>query len=361
MKTENGRIIFESADISFLQRFGPVKAVEAFILHQDPTPFLFDTIQLSHLLGVTNRSLWEILRDPDSHYHHFSIKKSGGGFRNISVPDPLLKKIQRNISDKILSCIPVSEYAMAYKKGANLYVNASPHIGKKYLLKMDLYDFFGSVRFDRVYSEAFNRKRYPKQIGTILTTLCCHKDVLPQGAPSSPSISNIIMKHFDDVFGLWCEKHGLSFTRYCDDLTISGNRNLFPAYLKAERILKEMGFVINQNKTRFITNAARQTVTGLTVNIKVSIPSEYKRLLRQQVYYVLKYGIDDCIQKHYLDALLTPICEESDQRINKSSVSITVNKEHYKAVLLGKIGYILSIEPENSYFLTAKDKIRKIE
>ena len=103
------------------------------------------------------------------------------------------------------------------------------------------------------------------------------------------------MKQFDDNFGSWCEAKGLNYTRYCDDITVSGDSSLYSAYRKASRWLTGMGFEINERKTHFLSNANRQTVTGLTVNEKISIPSDYKRKVRQELYYAQKFGIENVI------------------------------------------------------------------
>ena len=358
MKIQNGRVIFERADLHFLEALGPVEAVKSVLLHQDPVPFAHDTYQLAALLGTTNRTLWDVLRDPDSHYREYSIPKKNGSLRSICAPDDTLKHIQRAIHCRILSCIPISKYARAYYKGANLRANAAPHVGKTYLLKLDLSDFFGSIRFDRVLCEVFNSRRYPKQIGTILTALCCRGDVLPQGAPTSPAISNIVMKHFDDVFGNWCEKRGLSYTRYCDDLTVSGNISLYLAFQKAKRMLEEMGFEINLEKTHFLSNANRQTVTGLTVNEKISVPADYKRKLRQEVYYACKYGIKDIIEDRYPKEYMEFEGEPIPYIPQLSPDILRRETEHYRNELLGKVQFVLSVEPENRWFLEAKEKLK---
>ena len=129
---------------------------------------------------------------------------------------------------------------------------------------------------------------------------------LPQGAPTSPALSNLVMRNFDTNMARWCQRRAIVYTQYCDDLTFSADRPLFAVYSKAKNMLAEMGFDLNEAKTHFITNAGRQSVTGLTVNEKVSVPAGYKRSLRQEVYYALRFGLADGIertQKEAADAL----------------------------------------------------------
>lgn len=347
MRIENHTITFENWDKHFVERFGEQNAAEMvldFKSCQPALPFIYDTYQLAHYLKVGNKTLFDILKQSDEHYRLVSIPKRSGGMRELCVPDEPLKQIQRSILNEILLFLPVSRYATAYFPNSKLTYNAAPHVGHRYMLKMDLSDFFGSIRFDMVYSAAFNTGFFPKQIGTVLTTLCCKDDALPQGAPTSPAISNLVMKQFDDNFGSWCEMKGFTYSRYCDDITISGNRSLYSAYHKACKWLTGMGFEINERKTHFLTNANRQTVTGLTVNEKISVPNDYKRNVRQEFYYAQKYGIENVILRKKL----------SDFMIEGKADIV-----RYKAYLLGKINYILSVEPDNAYFVQAKNILNK--
>ena len=139
----------------------------------------------------------------------------------------------------------------------------------------------------------------------------------------------------------WCKAHGITYTRYCDDLTFSGDRPLYTAYLKAKGMLEERGFEINEAKTHFITSSKQQTVTGLTVNQKVSVPAEYKRRLRQEIYYSLKFGFADAV-----------IHQQHTDFLKKERPGVS-----YCHHLLGKVNYVLSIEPENLWFRNARSSL----
>ena len=271
-----------------------------------------------------------------SDYIQIILRKKNGKFRNVSAPEDDLKQCQRKILHHIIAYLPISNYAKAYVKGNSLTHCASPHVGKKYLLKLDIADFFGSISFEKVYSTAFHTKYFPKQIGAMLTTLCCRNDVLPQGAPTSPALSNLVMRNFDQSIGCWCEKHEIFYTRYCDDMTFSSNQPLFVIYRKAKVMLEEMGFTLNQTKTHFITHANRQSVTGLTVNEKVSVSNYYKRKLRQEMYYVLKFGLEDSMQY----------------------TSYNDPQKHYHH-LVGKLNFVLQIEPNLTWFRKALEEMTK--
>lgn len=341
MKVVNETVEFFECDMNMVSKIGLMEAVEMVLdfSSTNTVPFIYDTYQLSDMFAIGRKNLFSLIRNCDQNYKQINIKKSNGYIRVLYSPITRLKAIQNIILKEILYKIPVSKYATAYRKGAKLIDNAEPHCGKKYLLKMDLRHFFDSITFNQVYSSVFNTCRYPKQIGTILTALCCRQDVLPQGAPTSPALSNIVMKSFDDYFGKWCEKRNFSYTRYCDDITVSGDSSVYSAYLKAKALLENMGFEINQNKTHFITNTNRQEVTGLVVNERARVSSDYRRKLRQEIHYVTKYGVLDAL-KHLKDS-------------NYESVY------SYYSSLIGRINYVLQIEPENQQMLNLKADLEK--
>lgn len=335
MDMQDGTVTFQAADMWFVKRFGIDAATEMVLDYtsQNTLPFLYDTHQLAHFLHLPRRHLFRWLRDSSSCYLPVDLPKKGGGVRRLHVPNAVLKSAQRRILHGILSQLPISPYATAYIRGKRLSDNAAPHCGHRYLLKLDITDFFGSIRFDQVYSTAFNTTRFPKLIGVMLTTLCCYEDVLPQGAPTSPTLSNVVMRSFDDRIGEWCKTRGITYTRYCDDMTFSADVPLYAVYEKVRAMLQEMGLSLNKKKTRFITHASRQCVTGLTVNERVTVSSEYKRDLRQQVHYALKFGFADALAK----------------RPDLSFAS----GDHYARHLIGRVRYVLQIEPHNAWFQNA--------
>lgn len=350
MKIINNHITFGTEDTHFIKKFGLTEALEMVQNFRtlNNLPFIYDTFQLSAFLGIPLKVMFRMVRKGcNALYILHTIKKKSGGERQLYSPTSVLKRCQWEILDEILNNIPVSEYATAYKRGISLDRNASPHIGKKYLLKMDITDFFDSITFDQVYSSAFNTRYFPKHIGVILTNLCCRNDILPQGAPTSPAISNIVMKNFDNNLGNWCKKHGINYTRYCDDMTFSSDKPIYNLYIKAQKMLDEMGFEINEKKTRFVTSAARQSVTGITVNQKLTVPREYKRELRKQIYYILKFGPKSYLAYMTQDFLSDNIEGDALRLINS---------------VVGKINYVLSVEkgPGNDYFKEAQKRLNDI-
>ena len=344
MKLNKLSIEFEEQDMFFLKKYGRIKAQVKVRRHYKTykTPFIFDVYQLAHIVGLSRRTVFSLSKKANTHYKLIILRKKSGGFRLLHAPDSELKSIQTKILEKILNKFPVSEFATAYVKGKSLSDNAAPHINHKHLLKMDITDFFGNITYLQVISSAFNSKMYPPQIGAILTSLCCFDEVLPQGAPTSPMLSNIVMKSFDDAIGHWCKKRGITYTRYCDDLTFSADIPLYSVYLKVSEMLARRGFEVNKSKTKFVTNTAAQMVTGLTVNEKVSIPRDYKATLRQEVYYALKFGIADSILKG-----------NKTEYIKDGIADVRAYYNHLK----GKMIYVLGIESDNRWFKEAKDRL----
>lgn len=345
---EHQRVRFEEPDRHFVERFGADEAEEMVLDYavSSARPFLFDVYQLADFLGTDCHRLYALTNHCASHYRHFRIPKGNRGYRHLYAPKGTLKSIQRKILRGILDCYPISSYATAYHKGASLYQNAEPHSHKAFVLKMDIVDFFGSISFQTVYNTVFNTRYFPVAIGTMLTELCCRYESLPQGAPTSPAISNIVMKFFDDVMGSWCARQGIAYTRYCDDITFSGNQNLYPAYIKAKSLLESMRFEVNAEKTKFISQNRRQKITGIVVNEFPQVPKEYRRKLRQELYYFHKYGAEDVILRNDLRDFIT---EDNEPLVSR-----------YVSHLRSKVNYILQIDPENEEFLKEKELLRSL-
>ena len=188
MKIENGIVAFDTWDEAFVQKFGFEEAANMVLNYKtlNPYPFIYDTYQLAHFLRIGRKGLCPYIAHIDQEYQTITIPKRNGGNRILHAPSDGLRRIQRKILTEILSKMQVSPYATAYVKQGTLIRNAAPHVGKRYLLKLDITDFFGSIRFEQIYSAAFNTRYFPKQVGVMLTELCCYKGALPQGARPRP-------------------------------------------------------------------------------------------------------------------------------------------------------------------------------
>ena len=203
-------------------------------------------------LGIPVKTLYAVSNNLQHHYRKVQLPKKSGGYRKLSVPDEVLKKIQRQISDVLLIHMPISHYAKAYRFGSTTLKNARPHVGKKVVLKLDILHFFDSIRYSDVKDKVFLAEVYAENIRILLAMLCYYKDFLPQGAPTSPAFTNILMCEFDELVGQWCREQNIGYTRYCDDMTFSGDFDPAEVIRFVRGELKKMGFLLNEQKTRII-------------------------------------------------------------------------------------------------------------
>ena len=281
--------------------------------------------------------LYTLSNTADKHYTHKVIKKRNGKKRDLYVPDFLLKHIQKNILHNILDGLTISKYATAYIRNKNIKENALPHVNKKIILKMDIMDFFDSISYLMVYNHVFKGDYFPDPVRGLITSLCLYDEKLPQGAPTSAAISNLVLKSFDEYIGLWCEKQNITYTRYCDDLTFSGDFDVKKVKDKVTNYLNKMGFVINNEKTHVLTPATRQTVTGIVVNDKMQVIRDYRKKIRQEYYYCFKYGVKSHLERRKIEEDVT----------------------YYLHSLLGKVNFVLSINPEDKEFIKIKNYIKE--
>ncbi len=288
--------------------------------------------------------LYALSNHAESHYEKVKIPKKNGGTRTLMVPDALLKQVQRNILHHILDSRRTAASAAAYHKGASVAANAAPHVNRRVILKLDIEDFFGSITFPMVQRHGFPGQYFPPAVGTLLTSLCCYRDYLPQGAPTSPAVSNLVMRPFDEYMERWCGERDIAYTRYCDDMTFSGDFDVPLVRNKVYGYLRAMGFEPNRKKTRVLTRGSRQLVTGIVVNQKPQVPREYRRNVRQELYYCRKYGVEEHLRRRGMLKL-------------QQYVSVSVRR--YLEVLLGKINFILMANPEDVWFREAKEEVKK--
>ena len=242
-------------------------------------------------------TLYSISNNIKNNYKIYKIKKKTGGFRKIYAPNKILKEIQKNILKNILNNKQISKYAKAYHKNISLKDNAIEHINKKKILKLDIKNFFDNITFFNVYKSCFPIEYFPKSVGMLLTHLCTYDEHLIQGAPTSSYISNLVLKDFDEELGYWCKEKGVSYTRYSDDLTFSGDLNVRKIIKKVRKMLYEVGLELNDEKTKVINQSQNQNVTGITVNKKMQVNIKYRKKIRQEVFYIKKYGLNNHLNK----------------------------------------------------------------
>jgi RNA-directed DNA polymerase len=266
-------------------------------LHEKKLPIIYDQQHLAVLVGYSVDFLLGASNGTERFYRSFSVRKTSGGLRLISEPLPSLKGIQRWILDNILYRSPPSPFAKAFVPRSSIRHNARFHRAQQNVLSLDVKEFFPSIKSPRVYG-LFKRMGYCGEVAAMLARLCTLEDSLPQGAPTSPALSNLIIVRLDRRLGGYAKKYGLRYTRYADDITFSANDlNAGEAIRFVKTVLRDEGMVLNENKTRLMRPHQRQEVTGIVVNTKkMQAPRETRRSLRQTIYYIEKYGIDSHMQ-----------------------------------------------------------------
>ena len=274
--------------------------------------------QLALAMGVTvgelrflsfNRRVSKV-----SHYKRFLMPKKAGGHRLISAPMPRLKAAQHWILENVLNIIPIHSAAHGFVIQRSIVSNAAPHVGAELVINLDLKDFFPTVSYKRVKG-LFRTLGYSEQIATILGLICSEPETeqvqldgetyyvatsdrhLPQGAPTSPALTNILCYRFDRRIQGIANKLGFKYTRYADDLSFSHAKGDEKAYLKlmwqVRKVITEEGFNLHPDKIRVMRKGARQEVTGLVVNDKVNINRKSLRNFRALIFQIEKDGIQD--------------------------------------------------------------------
>jgi RNA-directed DNA polymerase len=218
-------------------------------------------------------------------YREFRVPKRSGGHRIIHAPAPELKAVQRTILRRLLGRLTVHTCATGFEPGRSIVTNALPHVGKKVVLKLDVREFFPSTGAKRV-EKYFGRIGWDAPAARLLTKLVTHGGALPQGAPTSPRLSNLLNYRLDQRLAGAAGRFGAAYTRYADDITFSFARD-DPREIRAlirlvKKVLKEHGYTLHQGrKLQLRRRHDQQRVTGLVVNEgPPRLPRRTRRWLR---------------------------------------------------------------------------------
>ena len=291
----------------------------------------------------------------DNLYNSFTILKKNGGERVIHAPKKELKFLQKKLSNVLWECYlesieskskdknfktPVLSHA--FEKGKSIITNSQMHRNKKYILNIDLKNFFDSFNFGRVRGFFIKDRDFAvsPEIATVIAQIACYQGKLPQGAPSSPIITNLITRILDYRIVKIAKKYRFTYSRYADDMTFSTNRELNSNKLRAskeldnfltelEEVIISSGFEINPKKTRLSNNMQRQEVTGLVVNKKINVKREYIKNTRAMAFQLYKDGTFEIGKKPG-----------------------TINQ------LTGRFAFIFQIDQYNNYLLYKKSLIQ---
>ncbi len=259
---------------------------------------------------IKRQTLCYFLYKHPTAYHSFAIAKKSGGKRVINAPVPALKRIQRMIKMALESIYTPLPQVTGFVAGKNIVDNARLHLNKKYVYNIDLKDFFPSISWKRIWAVLGKVRPFKinNEVARIIANLCTYKGTLPQGAPTSPILSNMVCLRLDLNLYRLSKKMKFTYSRYADDITISCNHNIFIPSFRQQlfNIIKREGFEVNERKERLQTYNVRQNgkwireqqrVTGIVVNKKLNLPRHYIRNLRAMIHNWQKYGYQQAAQQ----------------------------------------------------------------
>ncbi|MBZ9752050.1 reverse transcriptase family protein [Deinococcus sp. HMF7604] len=272
---------------------------------------------LANALGISKSKLtyFAYAVSDKRKYVSFYVKKRSGGKRVIHAPNRGLKAIQRSLAILLSEIYQPSNPHCNHGFGRNrdIITNAQSHIGRRYLFKCDLKDFYPSINGARIFgvltAAPFN---FSDEVAHLIAMLSTKDGALPQGAPTSPVLSNIIIRKLDRKMMNFAKSSGGLYTRYADDITISyrtismtrsaidSDGNISD---RLRHIIEHEDFTLNESKTRLLTKRNRQIVTGVVINEKLNVKRGYIRDLRNLIYILVRYGESDAVNaynKHHL-------------------------------------------------------------
>ncbi len=292
--------------------------------------------QIAGLFGLTAKDLFLLLSNPDMYYCNFKIPKRKGGFREISIPSLKLMAIQRAILKQILepNFNPLS-CCVGFVHNLNIIDNVKPHLGHDYILKTDFKNFFPSITSNQV-NELFYSLGYSRKISAFLTKLCCRQGSIPQGSPTSPMISNMIMLPLDRKIQSICDNQNFTYTRYADDITISSSMPIEKGFLDAlSNLIAQYNMNINMEKTHFYGPNTKKIITGISISTgETKLPRITKRKIRQEINMIRKFGLLNHMEK---TRQLSPLFIPS---------------------LKGKLAFWKQIEPNNPFIIKAFEVLK---
>lgn len=288
-------------------------SVEA--LEQHGLPRLQDALALATALGLSLGELRFLAYEREvstvTQYRRFKIPKRTGGERLISAPRKRLKAAQRWILEQLLHKISPSDHAHGFRPGRSIVSNAQPHVGASLVVNVDLKDFFPTVTYRRVKG-LFRKLGYSEEVATVLGLLCTEPDTveteldgvtyyvaqgtrhLPQGAPTSPAITNLLCGRLDRRLSGFARKHQLVYTRYADDLTLSAPSGVEPHVGAILAVVKKVteaeGFTVHPQKISVKRRGRRQEVTGVIVNERLGVDRRTLRRFRAFLFQLEKDG-----------------------------------------------------------------------
>jgi len=299
--------------------------------------------QVAVFLGTTYEEISKVFYQTPNRYKYrvFEVAKRAGGSRTIRAPNKRIKEIQQILADVLLEIYKQKPSVHGFSKDRSIITNAKQHLDKKHILNIDIQGFFPSIHFGRV-KYLFSKAPFsiPHAAATVLAHICCFDNMLPQGAPTSPIITNLICIKLDTALQKLAKKHNCTYTRYADDISFSftcrSNRLprdiVIPASSgiilgeKLVGIIENNGFQINNKKTRLCTGSNRFEVTGLTVNEFPNVRRNYVQQIKSMIYSWEKHGYENAENEYY-----------AKYYFHKRA---TKNKPLFRNVIRGKLSFL---------------------
>lgn len=276
---------------------------------------VLDLESLAKLLKVQPKKLAYIIykvKDEDR-YTQFEIPKKRGGTRTITAPDKRLKTIQSRLAKKLLEVYPERHIVHGFARGKSIRSNASQHLHKRWIVNIDLKDFFPSIHFGRVFGMLKAKPFcFGERLAREIANLCCCKNVLPQGAPTSPVVSNFICWQLDNQLYRLAKSCHCTYSRYADDITFSTNLKELPPEIgtiadgrlilspSLKDIIRDNSFEVNPEKVHYAKSNNRQEVTGVVVNSsRPNVRRTFFRQVRAMLHACEQFGLDAAAKEHY--------------------------------------------------------------
>lgn len=312
-------------------------------------PLMKDRLDICNFLEIDEKTLLYLLyRNKAKRYKEFKIPKKSGEFRTIKAPNSSLKILQKKLSNSLYIFTKNHKSAHGFVSKRDIKTNAKIHVKRNFVLNLDLENFFDSINFGRVMglfmSNPFN---FNKTVAVILAQICCDDNSLPQGAPTSPILSNLICYRLDNLLFNFAQENYCNYTRYADDITFSFFRGRALKNLtesESDKILSERlqsiitsnGFKINFKKVSLSGRFKnRQKVTGLLVTNKVNIERKYIKNIRSILYSWETKGIEGASKLFFTKH---PVVSFGN-----------ANEEKFLRIVKGKLNFIKQIRGYNDF------------
>ena len=255
-------------------------------------PIIFSVPHLSKITRVPRKAVAWIAANPERNYRKFLAPKKDGSMRKLYSPNGRLRSIQRWILRHILDHCPPHKCAHAFVKGRSIASNAALHTRRRVIVRLDIRNFFPSISHAAV-RKIYQKIGYPYRVASLLANLCTIEGGLPQGAITSPALSNLACVRLDRRFFGMVKKMGFRYSRYADDLFFSSNNPRLPQLIPFFReILGEEGFRLNEQKVRVMRPGQRQVVTSIVTNQRPNLSREHSRRLRAAIHRLKTKGPD---------------------------------------------------------------------